>query len=61
MSWVDAHGDSRWVFRGLGDDSFKLISGAGRISNYDPVRERTILEIFERRVSEFVDTLRMTP
>ena len=61
MSWVDAHGDSRWVYRGLGDASFALVSGVGRIPNYDPVRERTILEIFERRASEFVDTRRMTP
>jgi hypothetical protein len=41
MVWVDAHGDSRWVYRGLGDDSFELKSGAGRVAKYDTIKERT--------------------
>ena len=60
MAWVDAHGDSRWVYRGLGDASFQLVAGAGRADGYGLVRERTILEIFERRANEFIDTVRLT-
>lgn len=59
MAWVDAHGDSRWVFRGLGDEAFTLVPGAGRTS-YKALNEKTILEIFERRATEFLDTQRMT-
>ena len=61
MAWVDAHGDSRWVYRGLGDTLFTLISGVGRVGGYSLVNERTILEIFERRATEFVDTHRLVP
>ena len=60
MVWVDAHGDSRWVYRGLGDDSFELKSGAGRVAKYDTIKERTIIEVFERRANEFIDTGRLT-
>ena len=56
MEWLDRHGDSRWVYRGLGDPTFKLIAGAGRVSPYNLASERTIFEIFERRANEFVDT-----
>ena len=61
MAWVDAHGNARWVYRGHGDVSFLLMSGAGRIGEYSVARERTILEIFERRAHEFIDTQRATP
>jgi hypothetical protein len=61
MAWVDLHGDSRWVYRGLGDASFQLLAGAGRVRGYTPAEERTILEIFERRASEFIDIQRSTP
>ncbi len=56
MTWVDRHDDARWVYRGLGDSRFKLIAGAGRVPQYNPVHEKTLLEIFERRASEFVGT-----
>lgn len=55
MSWVDRHGDARWVFRGLGDASFELIPSVGRTDSYNILQERTILEIFERRCAEFID------
>src|SRR5437763_15598217 len=55
MRWVDRHSDSRWVYRGLGDIGFSLIPGVGGIIGYQEARERVILEIFERRASEFVD------
>jgi hypothetical protein len=42
------------VFRGLGDTSFTLTPAAGRISDYSEIDERTILEIFERRATEFI-------
>ena len=60
MAWVDQHGDSRWVFRGLGDSSFQLLPGIGRREDYSETLERTILEIFERRASEFVDERNLT-
>jgi len=60
MSWVDLHGDSRWVFRGHGDPDFKLVPGVGRNPSYSLANERTILEIFERRVSEFRSTHDLT-
>jgi hypothetical protein len=56
MTWVDSYPDSRWIYRGLGDTSFQLLTGAGRVSTYNAANERTILEIFERRASEFIDT-----
>jgi hypothetical protein len=60
MTWVDRHSDSRWIFRGLGDVSFALLPSAGRVSRYSETQERTILEIFDRRASEFVDAERLT-
>jgi hypothetical protein len=56
MTWVDAHAVSRWIYRGLGDASFPLLTGVGRGGGYSPVKERAVLEIFERRASEFIDT-----
>lgn len=61
MTWVDRHGDSRWVYRGLGDISFPLLAGIGRYEKYSSANERTILEVFERRASEFIDTQRSRP
>lgn len=60
MEWVDRHGDSRWVFRGHGDPSFTLTPGVGRSASYRLADERTILEIFDRRVPEFRDAHYMT-
>jgi hypothetical protein len=59
MSWVDRHGDARWVFRGHGDASFELIPSVGRAGSYNILQERTILEIFERRCAEFIDNRRL--
>jgi hypothetical protein len=61
MKWVDRHSDSRWVYRGLGDTSFPLLAGVGRIGKYSLAKERTILEVFERRASEFIDITRSGP
>ncbi|MBW4091003.1 MAG: FRG domain-containing protein [Proteobacteria bacterium] len=58
MAWIDAHADARWVYRGLGDSTFALLPGVGRVAGYSPAHERTILEIFERRAVEFTDTQR---
>ncbi|MGH7042258.1 MAG: FRG domain-containing protein [Acetobacteraceae bacterium] len=58
MAWIDAHADSRWVYRGLGDATFALIPGIGRVGAYSVAHERTILEIFARRAVEFIDTQR---
>jgi hypothetical protein len=56
LQWVDTHADSRWVFRGLGDPNLTLVPGVGRVDGYSEIAERTILEIFERRATEFTDT-----
>lgn len=53
QTWVDAHSDSRWVFRGLGDTAFELKPTVGRRTDYKLADERTILEIFRKRVAEF--------
>lgn len=55
LSWVGLHSDSSWVFRGLGDVDFPLLSGAGRTRKFEETSERSILEIFERRATEFLD------
>jgi hypothetical protein len=57
LRWIDAHADSRWVFRGLGDSKFKLIPKVGRSENYTEAYERTLMEIFERRSAEFQSEL----
>jgi hypothetical protein len=57
LGWANAKGTSQWVYRGLGDTAFELIPGVGRNSFYREVRERTLLEIFERRATEFVQTM----
>src|SRR5438477_3733661 len=59
LAWLDAHADSSWVFRGLGDTRFGLLPGVGR-GSYDLAKERTILEIFERRATEFLDLTQMS-
>jgi hypothetical protein len=53
LDWTDAHSDSRWVFRGLGDKRFSLIPTIGRTDRYNPSHERAILELFRKRVPEF--------
>lgn len=58
LKWVDDHSDSRWVFRGLGDTSYQLVPAIGRNVRYTEARERTILEVFDRRAAEFMDTSR---
>lgn len=55
LEWVDRHGDARWVFRGNGDCSFPLIPKVGRKPGYSIVDERTLLEIFDRRITEYRD------
>ena len=55
LEWTDAHSDSRWVFRGLADESFKLVPSAGRSpDSYDPAAELAVLEVFKRRATEFL-------
>jgi hypothetical protein len=61
LRWVDDHSDSRWVYRGLGDCLYELKAGAGRLPRYDPANELTLLEVFERRANEFIDTRRSGP
>ena len=55
LAWVDVHSDSSWVFRGLGDPGFALLAGAGRIDTFSGANEKVVLEIFERRATEFMD------
>jgi hypothetical protein len=60
LDWVNMHASSLWAYRGMGDVNFGLIPGLGRAANYSLARERAILEIFERRAAEFVDTSLMS-
>ena len=53
LQGIETHADSRWVFRGLDDKHLPLVPGVGRVRNYSEVAERTLLEIFERRATEF--------
>jgi hypothetical protein len=42
------------VFRGLGDHQFKLIPSIGRHPTYAPTQEMAVLELFKRRMPEFL-------
>lgn len=53
LEWTSSHSDSRWVFRGLGDDQFSLIPTVGRTSRYELAQELAVLELFKRRLPEF--------
>ena len=53
LEWTNAHSDSSWAFRGLGDSTFPLIPSVGRRAGYDVVHERAVLELFKRRIPEF--------
>jgi len=53
LDWTNAHSDSSWAFRGLGDHTFPLIPSVGRQADYDLVHERAVLELFKRRIPEF--------
>ena len=55
LEWTDAHGDSRWVFRGLADDSYLLTPTAGRVDNYKLASEISVLDVFRRRASESLE------
>lgn len=57
LDWTNVHSDSSWVFRGLGDVEFSLTPTVGRTKGYGLVHERTILELFRKRIPEFgIDT-----
>lgn len=56
LRWIDDHSDSRWVFRGHGDISFKLVPTIGRNPKYNPANEQAILELFKLRAPEFFGT-----
>lgn len=53
LDWTNAHSDSSWAFRGLGDFAFQLMPSVGRRADYDVVHERAVLELFKRRIPEF--------
>ena len=53
LDWTDAHSDSRWAFRGLGDKDFPLVPSAGRVKEFDFVQERAVFELFRKRIPEF--------
>jgi hypothetical protein len=57
LAWIDAHADSRWVFRGAGDVAFGLLPGIGRFkwpnARTAAARELMILEMFSARAPDF--------
>lgn len=60
LRWTDAHSDSRWVFRGFGDNQFGLLPSIGRVASFDYVQERNAFELFKRRCPEFIRTEGLT-
>jgi hypothetical protein len=55
LVWTLGFSDARWVFRGLGDDAYDLIPSIGRDGRYNSSRERAVLDVFRRRITEYVD------
>lgn len=55
QAWIDAHSDSGWVFRGLGDTGYELLPSIGRSPHYSEAKERALLFAFRRRVSQFTN------
>lgn len=57
LEWIDSHSDSRWAFRGLGDNKFGQRPGIGRLPWSDAraaaARELAVLEIFATRAPAF--------
>jgi hypothetical protein len=53
LDWTNQHSESRWIFRGLGDDRFELTPSVGRKSGYAVTQERAVLELFKRSFVEF--------
>ena len=53
LTWTTQHADSRWVYRGHPDVSYKLQPSIGRKSKYRLIDETALLEIFARRATEF--------
>lgn len=53
LEWINRHSDSRWIFRGLGDDRFLLQPTVGRVTGYALAQERAVIELFKRRLPEF--------
>jgi hypothetical protein len=54
LAWTSHHADSRWVYRGVPDNTFKLIPSIGRKKEYKLTDELVLLEIFRRRATEFL-------
>ncbi|MGY6570457.1 MAG: FRG domain-containing protein [Salinarimonas sp.] len=55
LLWTAQFSDSRWVFRGLGDEAYDLIPSIGRNERYNSSRELAVLDVFRRRITEYVD------
>lgn len=55
LEWTIRFSDSRWVFRGLGDDAYDLVPTIGRSPSYNSARERAVIDVFGRRITEYVD------
>ena len=56
LKWIDRHVGEKWVFRGLGDSSFGLLPGIGRLGMdaYSAgLFERQILETFAARAPAY--------
>ena len=56
LRWADRHADDRWVFRGHGNEAWELKPAAGRVPGRGVAAEKTLLETFDRRANEFVNT-----
>ncbi len=56
LAWTERFTNGRWVFRGLGDSAFDLIPTIGRSNSYSSTSELAVLDIFRRRVTEFLSS-----
>jgi len=58
LDYVDRHARADWIFRGVDNAAFDLLPGIGRervIGRHNEMRERKILEIFQKRAGLFDD------
>jgi len=56
LAWTERFTSGRWVFRGLGDDAYDLLPTVGRSKSYSSTSELAVLDIFRRRVTEFLSS-----
>ncbi len=54
LKWTTLHADSRWIYRGVPNVSYKLLPSIGRKAEYQLADELALLELFKKRAAEFL-------